>query len=60
MTINYKDGKSRTIQLGEGTDAVFLSSNSVRNFLLRHYQATNAKKARAVKAYLAKHSAMTR
>ena len=57
MTITYKDGKSRTLQLPEGTDAVFLSSSSVRNFLLRHYQATNLKKARAVRAYLAKHSA---
>ncbi len=56
MTITYRDGKTKTVQLPAETDAVFLSSNSVRNFLLRYYQATNLKKARALKAYLAKHS----
>lgn len=57
ITVVDKAGKSYTRELPATTDAVFLSAKSVRNFLLRYYQATKAtKKASTLSAYLTKHT----
>jgi hypothetical protein len=55
VTVVDKQGRSYTNQLPATTDAIFLSSKSVRTFLLRHYRATNATKASNLSAYLAKY-----
>jgi len=52
VTVAYTDGRSQTVQLPAQTDAVFLSAKSMRNFLVRHYRATNHKKMNAVLSYL--------
>lgn len=56
ITVVDRSGKSYTNELPATTDAIFLSVKSVRTFLLRHYQATNAKKATALSVYLSKHA----
>lgn len=57
MTIAEKSGKSKTVELPSGTDAVFFSSNSVKGFLIRYYRDTRqTKKLNALTAYLKSHS----
>jgi len=57
ITVIDKAGNSYTNDLPATTDAVFLSVKSVRSFLLLHYQATNAAKAKALSTYLGKPAA---
>jgi hypothetical protein len=56
IVVRYKTGGADTVQLPAETDAVFLSAKAMRIFLARHYDATNAKKARDVRRFLARHS----
>ena len=56
VTVNYAGGRSQTVKLPEKTDAIFLSAKSMRNFLVRHYRATNQKKMYAVLDYLKRHT----
>jgi hypothetical protein len=54
VTVVDRAGRSYTNELPATTDAIFLSAKAVRTFLLRHYQATNTRKATALSVYLAK------
>jgi hypothetical protein len=57
ITIVDKAGRSQTVRLPAGTDAVFLSSNAVRNFLIRYYRDTKqTAKLRALTAYVTSHA----
>jgi len=57
ITIVDRSGKSKTVDLPAGTDAVFLSKNAVRNFLIRYYRDTEqTKKRRALTDYVTSHS----
>lgn len=60
LTITDKSGATHTTTFPAGTDAIFLSSNAMRNFLVRHYDATNARKAAAVRAYIRAHGPPTK
>lgn len=55
LTITDSAGRTQTVAFPARTDAVFLSANAMRNFLVRHYQATNRRKAREVTAFIAAH-----
>ena len=56
MTIVDKSGKTQSMDLPGGTDAVFLSSYAVRNFLVRYYRDTKqSAKMRRLTTYLERH-----
>ncbi|HEU4994987.1 MAG TPA: hypothetical protein VFT29_09205 [Gemmatimonadaceae bacterium] len=56
ISVTDKQGKEYKTILPPNADAVFLSRAAMENFLLRHYRATNAKKAEALRVYIRTHS----
>jgi hypothetical protein len=57
ITLVDKSGRSQTMDLPGGTDAIFLSSNAVKNFLMRYYRDTKqTAKLRALTAYVGRHA----
>jgi hypothetical protein len=58
VTVTSKAGAKSTQTYAGEVDAVFLSAKAMKTFLVRHYDGTKqARKARAVEAWLGKHTA---
>ena len=52
ITVQTRDGKSQTVRLPAGVDAIFLTKEATEKFLLSYYWATNKEKAEAVQRKL--------
>ena len=52
LVVHTIDNRTIRIAVPNRTDAIFLTQSSVSTFLLRHYDATDTTKARAVRSYM--------